>query len=227
MISVQKLRWRSASHADRRGTNGDSCNSSLRTKPSRDLCNTLLSCALVVAIATAGHAAEFRHGMVSSIHTLATEAGVNVLKSGGNAIDAAVAVGFTLGVVNAENSGIGGGCFMLIRLANGKFVAIDGREKAPAAATRDLFIRGGKADTQLSQTGALASGVPGEVAAFEYAARKHGRKKLSELILPAAELAERGFELSGSYANRLKAEADDMKRFEASRAVFFKDGEPL
>src|SRR6266487_806282 len=166
------------------------------------------------------------HGMVSSVHPLATEAGVNVLKSGGNAIDAAVAVGLTLGVVNAENSGIGGGCFMLIRLANGKFVAIDGREMAPAAATRDLFVRNGKAEKQLSQTGALASGVPGEVAAFEYAVRKHGRKKLSELILPAAELAEKGFELSSSYANRLKAEADDLKKFEASRALFFKEGQP-
>ena len=167
------------------------------------------------------------HGMISSVHPLATEAGLSVLKSGGNAIDAAVAVGLTLGVVNAENSGIGGGCFMLIRLANGKFIAIDGREMAPAAATRDLFVRNGKADTQLSLTGALASGVPGEVAAFEYAVRKHGRKKLSDLILPAAELAEKGFALSRSYANRLKAEADDLKKFEASRAVFFKDGQPL
>src|ERR1051325_2360965 len=92
------------------------------------------------------------HGMVASVHPLATEAGVNILKSGGNAIDAAVAVGLTLGVVDADNSGIGGGCFMLIRLANGKFVAIDGRETAPAAATRNMFIRDGKADTQLSQT---------------------------------------------------------------------------
>jgi gamma-glutamyltranspeptidase/glutathione hydrolase len=165
--------------------------------------------------------------MVASVHPLATEAGVNVLKSGGNSIDAAVAVGLTLGVVNAENSGIGGGCFMLIRLANGRFVAIDGREMAPGAATRNMFIRNGKADTQLSQTGALASGVPGEVAAFEYAVQKHGRKKLSDLILPAAQLAERGFELSGSYANRLRAEADDLKKFEASRAVFFRDGKPL
>ena len=73
-------------------------------------------------------------GMVSSAHPLATDIGLNVLKSGGNAIDAAVAVGFTLGVVDTHNSGIGGGCFMLIRLANGKFVAIDGREMAPAAA---------------------------------------------------------------------------------------------
>src|SRR5512139_2937650 len=103
-------------------------------------------------------------GIISSVHPLATEAGLNVLKSGGNAIDAAVAVGLTLGVVDGANSGIGGGCFLLIRLANGKIVAIDGRETPPAAASRGMFLRDGKADTQLSQTGALASGVPGELA---------------------------------------------------------------
>src|SRR5689334_18683723 len=101
------------------------------------------------------------HGVVASVHPTATRAGLNVLKSGGNAIDAAVAVGLTLGVVDADNSGIGGGCFILIRLANGKIIAIDGREMAPAKATRDMFIRDGKADTRLSQTGPLASGVPG------------------------------------------------------------------
>jgi gamma-glutamyltranspeptidase/glutathione hydrolase len=165
--------------------------------------------------------------MVSSVHPIATEAGLNVLKSGGNAVDAAVAVGLTLGVVNAENSGIGRGCFMLIRLANGKFMAIDGREMAPAAARRDMFVHNGKADTDLSQTGALASGVPGELAAFDYAVRKHGKKKLSELILPAAALAEKGFELNASYASRLKSVGDDMAKFEAARGVFFKDGKSL
>jgi gamma-glutamyltranspeptidase len=137
-----------------------------------------------------------RKGMVASVHPLATEAGLNVLKSGGNAIDAAVAVGLTLGVVDGANSGIGGGCFLLIRLANGKIVAIDGRETAPAAATRGMFLRDGKADTQLSQTGALASGVPGELAAFDYAVRKFGKKKLADLVLPAAGIAENGFVVS-------------------------------
>ncbi|MFO1514065.1 MAG: gamma-glutamyltransferase [Verrucomicrobiota bacterium] len=173
-------------------------------------------------------AAEFpaKHGMVSSVNPLATEAGLNVLKSGGNAIDAAVAVGFTLGVVDTHNSGIGGGCFMLIRLANGKFVAIDGREMAPAAAARDMFVRDGKGDTELSQTGALASGVPGEVAAFEYAVAKHGRKKLGELISPAAEIAEQGFVVSQGYAARLQSVAEDLAKFEASRAIFLPDGKP-
>ncbi len=168
-----------------------------------------------------------KRGMVSSLHPLATEAGLNALKSGGNAIDAAVAVGLTLGVVDTANSGIGGGCFMLIRLANGKFVPIDGREMAPAAATRDMFVRGGKGDTSLSQTGPLASGVPGELAAFEYAVRSYGRKKLSDLILPAAEIAERGFEVSNAYASRIESVADDLAKFEATRVIFFKNGKPL
>lgn len=170
--------------------------------------------------------APFKRGIVSSVNPLATQAGLEVLKSGGNAIDAAVAVGFTLGVVDTHNSGIGGGCFMLIRLANGKFVAIDGREMAPAAATRDMFVRDGKGDTELSQTGALASGVPGEVAAFQYAASKHGRKPWKDLILPAAEIAERGFPISAGYAVRLRSVVDDLSKFSASRAIFLKDGKP-
>ena len=101
-------------------------------------------------------AAKFTRGIVATVHPLATEAGLNVLKNGGNAIDATVAVALTLGVVDGENSGIGGGCFMLIRRANGDLVAIDGRETAPAAATREMFIRNGEARTELSQTGALA-----------------------------------------------------------------------
>jgi gamma-glutamyltranspeptidase / glutathione hydrolase len=171
-------------------------------------------------------AAAPQRGMVSSAHPLATEVGLNVLKSGGNAIDAAVAVGFALGVVDTHNSGIGGGCFMLIRLANGTFVAIDGRETAPAAATRDMFIRNGKGDTELSQTGPLASGVPGEIAAFDYAIKNHGSKPWRELILPAADIAEKGFAVSQGFVNRLQSAARDLAKFEASRAIYLPDGQP-
>jgi len=171
--------------------------------------------------------AVFKRGMISSGHPLATQAGLDVLRSGGNAIDAAVAVGLTLGVVDTHNSGIGGGCFMLIRLANGKFVAIDGREMAPAAATRDMFLRDGKGDTELSQTGALASGVPGEVAAFDHALRKHGTKKWSDVASPAARIAEEGFSVSTGFAARLRSVSTDLARFESSKAIFFRDGEPL
>jgi gamma-glutamyltranspeptidase/glutathione hydrolase len=192
------------------------------------LTKTLVAFALSVAlIGNAETETKFKNGIVSSAHPLATEAGVNILKSGGNAIDAAVAVGLTLGVVDTHNSGIGGGCFMLIRLANGKFVAIDGREMAPAAATRDMFLRDGKGDTELSQTGALASGVPGEIAAFDHALRHHGKKRWSDVILPAAKIAEDGFAISGGFAVRLRSAARDLEKFEASRTIFFRDGEPL
>jgi gamma-glutamyltranspeptidase/glutathione hydrolase len=182
--------------------------------------------ALCLFVGQLGAAEVTARGMVSSGHPLATEAGLNVLKSGGNAIDAAVAVGFTLGVVDTHNSGIGGGCFILIRLANGSFVALDGREMAPSAATRDIFLREGKADTALSQTGPLASAVPGELAAFDYAVKQHGKKKLKDLILPAADLAESGFAVSPGFVSRLQAVASDLARFEASRAIFLPEGKP-
>jgi gamma-glutamyltranspeptidase/glutathione hydrolase len=195
------------------------------SKPALRKC---LYCFLAAWLCGQAQAAEYVRGMVASVNPLATEAGLNALRSGGNAVDAAVAVGLTLGVVDGNNSGIGGGCFMLIRLANGKIVVMDGRETAPAAATRDMFVRNGKADTRLSQTGALASGVPGALAAYEYAARNYGRKTLRELIRPAANLAESGFTPDRRYVNELKSVADDIARFESSRAVFFKpDGHPL
>src|SRR2546422_8359715 len=118
----------------------------------------MLLCAFFLLASTSQGSTQATHGMVASVHPAATEAGVQVLKQGGNAVDAAVAVALTLGVVDGDKSGIGGGCFMLLRRANGSFVALDGRETAPASASRDMFVRGGKADTELSQTGALASG---------------------------------------------------------------------
>lgn len=176
----------------------------------------------------AENVAHGTHGAVASVHPLATRAGLEILKNGGNAIDAAVAVGLTLGVVDGHNSGLGGGCFLLIRRANGEFVAIDGREMAPAAATRDMFVRDGQADTHLSQTGALASGVPGEVAAFTYAAEKFGRKKFADLALPAAKIAEDGFPIDRVYDAKIKAVADDLRTFEAPKALLFhEDGTPL
>ncbi|HSU56350.1 MAG TPA: gamma-glutamyltransferase, partial [Candidatus Dormibacteraeota bacterium] len=187
-------------------------------------CAALLASFLATNLAAAEPA---RHGMVATVHPLATEAGLNVLRSGGNAVDAAVAVGLTLGVVDVDNSGIGGGCFMLIRRADGSLVALDGRETAPAAATRDMFIRNGKVDPHLSQTGALASGVPGALEAYDFAVAHFGKKKLKDLLLPAAELAEKGFVLPKGYASRLKEEAEEMRKFPASTAIFFKNDQPL
>src|SRR5262249_16095518 len=100
-----------------------------------------------------------------------------------------------------------------VRLADGRMVAIDGRETAPAAATRDMFVRDGKADPALSQTGPLASGVPGEIAAFEYAVKQFGRKKFGDLFVPGARIAAEGFVLKEGYAARLKESAEDMAKF--------------
>jgi len=179
-------------------------------------------------ISRAENVAHGTHGAVATVNPLATNAGLDVLKNGGNAIDAAVAVAAMLGVVDGYNSGLGGGCFLLIHRANGEIIALDGRETAPAAATRDMFLRDGQADTRLSQTGPLASGVPGCVAAYAYAAEKFGTRKLADLLAPAIKVAEDGFPINHLYAERLHSTADDLRAFEASKALLFhEDGTPL
>ena len=163
-----------------------------------------------------------------TVHPLATEAALDAMRRGGNAVDAAIAAGLMLGVVDGHNSGIGGGCFMLIRSPEGKITALDGRETAPAAATREMFLRDGKADTSLSQTGALASGVPGSLAVYELAAKQFGRLPLADALNKAADRAAEGFEISGSYASRLKSAAADLAKFPASRAILLTaEGKPL
>src|SRR5688572_3401398 len=150
--------------------------------------------------------------MVASVQPLATEAGVAAFEAGGNAIDAAVAAAVTLGVVDNHNSGLGGGCFILIRRADGSLVAIDGRERAPAAATRDMFLRDGEADPELSQTGPLAVAVPGALAAYDLAVRKYGQRELKNLLLPAAKIAEKGFPIDRVYAAKLEATAKTLAK---------------
>lgn len=159
-------------------------------------------------------------GMVSSINPLATRAGVHALETGGNAVDAAAAVALTLGVVDGHNSGVGAGCFMLIHRADGEIVALDGRETAPAAATRDLFVVDGKGDTDKSQTGALASGIPGSLAVYDAAVREYGCKGLRDALLPAAAIAEAGFAIDAHYAERNRVEGENLARFPASKAIF-------
>jgi gamma-glutamyltranspeptidase/glutathione hydrolase len=171
--------------------------------------------------------AHGRHGVVATVDDVAGKAGIAAMKQGGNAVDAAVAAALTLGVVNGFNSGIGGGCFILIRTADGRMVAIDGRETAPAAATPDMFLRNGAADPALSQFGALASGVPGELAALDMALKKCGRLSLREHLEAAAKVAEEGFVIDSHYADVLKGVGSQLARFDGTRAVFFKaDGAP-
>ena len=185
-----------------------------------------LAVALLCApqVQAGGELAHGGCGIVATVHPLATDAAVETFKNGGNAIDAAVAAALTLAIVDGHNSGIGGGCFILIRLADGRFVAIDGRETAPAGATRDMFVRDGRADPELSLTGPLAAGVPGALAAYDYALRRYGKLSLKELLLAAAKIAEHGFPINRHYAERLAASAKELKMFEASRAAFLPDG---
>ena len=160
--------------------------------------------------------------VVASVNPMATDAGLNAYAAGGNALDAAVATALTLGVVDNHNSGLGGGCFILIRQPDGKLLAIDGREKAPAAATRDMYLREGQVQPELSTTGALAVAVPGALAAYAHALEKCGEKNLAELLLPAAETAERGFPLDRIYAGKLAATAKILARFPGSRQALLK-----
>jgi gamma-glutamyltranspeptidase / glutathione hydrolase len=165
--------------------------------------------------------------MVATVHPLATDAAVDALRRGGNAVDAIVTAGLVLSVVDSHNSGIGGGCFLVIRRANGEVVALDGREMAPAKATRDMFLRDGKAVAELSQTGALAVGVPGEIAAFHQAVSKYGKLPWADHCLAAARVAEAGFPVTRNLASRLAGVAKDIAKFPASRAVFLRpDGQP-
>jgi len=171
--------------------------------------------------------ASGQQAAVATGHPLASEAALQALRSGGNAVDGAIAAALTLGVVDGHNSGIGGGCLMLIRLPDGSMVALDGRETAPAAATRDMFMREGKPTPALSQTGALAVGVPGALAAYDYAARHYGRIPLRTHLTIAAQLARNGFNLNRTYARCLTETAEALSRFEASRSIFLKpDGTP-
>lgn len=189
---------------------------------------TLALLALIAVTTIPAAESGYPRFAAASVHPLATEAALRAYEKGGNAVDAAVAAGLTLGVVDGHNSGIGGGCFFVIRAANGTLTSIDGREMAPAKAHRDMYVINGRLDNEASKTGALASGVPGALRAYEHALKKHGRLKLADLLLPAAEIAEKGFPIDEVYARKLAATADKLKQFPASAAIFFKaDGTPL
>ncbi len=151
--------------------------------------------ALLLALALSGVAASPR-GAIATAHPLASEAGAAVLRAGGNAVDAAVAAAFTLSVVENGKSGVGGGGFALVFLARERKVhVLDFREVAPAAATRDMFLRDGKADPALAQEGGLSVAVPGAVKGYAELARRFGTRPLAALVEPAARIAERGYPL--------------------------------
>ena len=180
---------------------------------------TLRCLLLLLLTLPLGQAAE-KTGAVVTVHPLATKAAEQAFKQGGNAVDATVAAALTLGVVDGFNSGIGGGCFMLIRKPDGTFVAIDGRETAPQKASRDMFLHDGKADPDLSRTGALAIGVPGALAAYDLAIREHGNIDLAEHLGQAAAIAEKGFALDKAYLRRLDQAVEKLRQFPDSARIF-------
>src|SRR6201986_1817129 len=156
----------------------------------------LLACLVSPADAASERPVPAEKGMVVSAQRLATDVGVDVLKRGGNAIDAAVAVGYALAVVYPAAGNLGGGGFMTIQFADGRKTFLDFREKAPRAARRDMFLdKDGHVVKSLSTVGWLAVGVPGTVSGLEYARQKYGTMTRAALIAPAIGLAEEGFTL--------------------------------
>ena len=158
-------------------------------------------------------------GAVATAHPLATEVGLQVLQDGGNAVDAAIAAAFTLGVVDCHNSGIGGGCFLVLRLRDGSLIAIDGRETAPQKIDRELFMERGKIVPDRSRIGPLAVGTPGALAAYVYAVEKYGSLSLKKLLLPATVIAEQGFPIDATFAQRISSEREHILKFAETRRV--------
>ncbi|MCP8899148.1 gamma-glutamyltransferase [Gilvimarinus xylanilyticus] len=164
---------------------------------------------------------------VATVQPRATEAAMQVLEKGGNAVDAAVAAALALGVVDGHNSGIGGGCFAIVRWADGSVEALDGREMAPAKASRAMYVRDGEVVKSLSRTGALASGVPGSVAVYDYMLKKGGALERAKVYQPAIDLAEQGFAIDAIYAERLARHREVLAGFSGSAKVLLSpQGEP-
>src|SRR5881409_1823456 len=188
------------------------------------LCFGVFLCGLTPALARGQAAAELRdrprdargwptqavragHGMVATDEELGSEAGVEILQKGGNAVDAAVAAAFALAVVEPAAGNIGGGGFMLVRLANGKTTFFDYREVAPGHATRDMYIgANGKLDPEASTLGYKAVAVPGTAAGLELALKTYGTMKLADVMTPAIRLAEQGFPVSPKLAGEFAEE---------------------
>ena len=166
--------------------------------------------------------------MVATDEELGSKAGVEILQRGGNAVDAAVAVAFALAVVEPAAGNIGGGGFMLVRLADGRSTFLDYREVAPRAATRNMYIKpDGKLDERASVIGYKSVAVPGTVAGLELALKTYGTMKLAEVMGPAIRLAENGFAVSEKLEREFQREKTDLGRFPVGRRIFLNDGKML
>ena len=174
-------------------------------------------------LVAAVHPVRASHAMVASVHELASRAGVEMMQAGGNAVDAAVATGFALAVVHPQAGNLGGGGFMLIRMADGAVRFIDYREKAPAAATSGMYLDArGNVIENASLVGYRAIAVPGSVAGMVFAAKKYGKLPLERIMSPAIKLARQGFPLAWEDANDLRDKR--LAGFPESRRIFQRDG---
>src|ERR1700732_3607158 len=160
------------------------------------------------------------HGMIATDEELGSQAGVEILKRGGNAVDAAVAVAFALAVVEPAAGNIGGGGFMLVRLADGKTNFFDYREVAPAKATREMYIQDGKLIPDASTLGYRSIAVPGTVAGLELALKTHGTMKLAQVMAPAIRLARDGFPLTEKLVREFDEEKPGLEKFSVSKRIF-------
>lgn len=194
----------------------------------------VLSVALTSARAEPGYStkstaesASFRNGMVVSEEQIATLVGLSVLKEGGNAVDAAVAVGFALAVTHPRAGNLGGGGFMLVHPGKtGRTVAIDYREKAPLKATRNMFLNeSGEVDMERARHSVYSCGVPGTVAGLSLALRRYGTMPLEKVLAPAIRLAEEGFAVTPELRKSLLGAKERMKKSSESMEVFFKNNE--
>ena len=193
----------------------------------------LILCSLCALLAANVAAAPLRpthapHAIVASVHVLASRAGVEMLRAGGNAVDAAVATGFALAVVHPQAGNLGGGGFLLLRNANGKIHFIDFREKAPAAATENMYLdaQGNvipESSKDSSIIGYKSIGVPGSVAGLVYAEKQYGKLSLEKVIAPAVKLARDGFPLAFEDAQDLQKD-EYLAQFPESKRVFLRDG---
>ncbi len=193
--------------------------------------STLAAALVVCLVGHTVHAASqapvaAEHGMVVTAQHLATRVGVDVLKDGGNAVDAAVAVGYALAVVYPAAGNLGGGGFMTIQLADGRKTFLDFREKAPLAATANMYLdKDGNVVKGLSTTGQLAVGVPGTVSGLEYALAKYGTMKRAVVMAPAIKYAQDGFTLDQGDIDMFATATEDFRKDPASAAIFLNNGE--
>ncbi len=180
------------------------------------------------AFAASPAPAEGENGMVVTAQHLASQVGIDVLKGGGNAVDAAVAVGYALAVVYPTAGNLGGGGFMTIRLKDGTTTFLDFRERAPLASTKTMYLdKDGKPVPGASTDGYLAVGTPGSVAGMETAREKYGTRKREELLAPAIKFASEGFTLEQGDIASFSEGNEMLAKDPAAAKIFLKDGKPL